>query len=98
MDFRDSPDQAAWRSEVRTFLEKEKPKVDPEANMMELARDRNAVPEEWREKLAARGLDRPRTGRRSTAAPASTRDGAVHPERRVRRSARAVKSAASAPR
>ena len=55
MDFRDSPDQAIWREEVRTFLEKEKPKVDPEANPMEAMRRAGSMMKEWRAKLSDKG-------------------------------------------
>jgi alkylation response protein AidB-like acyl-CoA dehydrogenase len=55
MDFRDTPEQAAWRAEVREFLEKERPRVDPDVNPMELARERGGVLREWREKLAKKG-------------------------------------------
>jgi len=55
LDFRDSPDQAIWREEVRTFLEKEKPKVDPEANPMEAMRRAGSMMKEWRAKLSDKG-------------------------------------------
>ena len=55
MDFRDSPEQAIWREEVRTFLEKEKPKVDPEANPMEAMRRAGSMMKEWRAKLSDKG-------------------------------------------
>ena len=59
MDFRDTPDQAAWRQEVRTFLENERPKVDGEAAMMEMMQRGRAGGsswmKEWREKLAKKG-------------------------------------------
>jgi alkylation response protein AidB-like acyl-CoA dehydrogenase len=55
MDFRDTHDQAAWRAEVREFLAKEKPRVDPDLNPMELARERGGVLREWRDKLATKG-------------------------------------------
>jgi len=55
LDFRDSPEQAIWREEVRTFLEKEKPKVDPEANPMEAMRRAGSMMKEWRAKLSDKG-------------------------------------------
>jgi len=55
LDFRDSPEQAIWREEVRTFLEKEKPKVDPEANPMEAMRRAGSMMKEWRAKLSGKG-------------------------------------------
>ena len=59
MDFRDTPEQATWRNEVRTFLETEKPKVDGEAAMMEMMQRGRAGGatwmKEWREKLAKKG-------------------------------------------
>ncbi len=57
MDFRDTPEQAAWREEVRTFLVNEKPKVDGEQAMMEMMqRGRGSgFMKEWREKLANKG-------------------------------------------
>ncbi|WP_322796411.1 acyl-CoA dehydrogenase family protein [Tepidiforma sp.] len=55
MDFRDSPEQAAWRQEVRQFLEQERPKVDPDVNPVELARERGGILKEWRDKLAKKG-------------------------------------------
>ncbi len=55
MDFRDTPEQAAWRAEVREFLERERPRVDPDINPVELARERGGVLREWRDKLAKKG-------------------------------------------
>ncbi|MCL4243337.1 MAG: acyl-CoA dehydrogenase family protein [Dehalococcoidia bacterium] len=55
MDFRDTPEQATWRNEVRTFLETEKPKIDPEANPMEAMRRGGGFMKEWREKLSKKG-------------------------------------------
>ena len=55
MDFRDSPDQAGWRDEVRTFLKTEKPAsmegINPE-EMMRAGRERFR---DWRQKLSAKG-------------------------------------------
>ncbi|MEX0783746.1 MAG: acyl-CoA dehydrogenase family protein [Dehalococcoidia bacterium] len=55
MDFRDSPDQAVWRDEVRTFLKTEKPAsmadLSPE-DMMRSGRERFR---EWRQKLSKKG-------------------------------------------
>ena len=55
MDFRDTTEQATWREEVRTFLETEKPKIDPEANPMEAMRRGGSFMKEWREKLSKKG-------------------------------------------
>ncbi len=55
MDFRDTPEQATWREEVRTFLVNEKPKIDPEANPMEAMRRGGGFMKEWREKLSKKG-------------------------------------------
>ncbi|HQW51585.1 MAG TPA: acyl-CoA dehydrogenase family protein, partial [Tepidiformaceae bacterium] len=55
MDFRDTPEQAIWRQEVRTFLDNEKPKIDPEANPMEAMRRAGGYMKEWREKLSNKG-------------------------------------------
>ncbi|PWB45669.1 MAG: hypothetical protein C3F10_05070 [Dehalococcoidia bacterium] len=55
MDFRDTPEQATWRNEVRTFLETEKPKIDPEMNPMEAMRRGGGFMKEWREKLSRKG-------------------------------------------
>ncbi|GAB4330832.1 MAG: acyl-CoA dehydrogenase family protein [Dehalococcoidia bacterium] len=58
MDFRDSPEQAAWRNEVRTFIEKERPTrydadAPPEQQQRQLRGE--AWMKEWRDKLANRG-------------------------------------------
>ncbi|GMV84878.1 MAG: acyl-CoA dehydrogenase [Dehalococcoidia bacterium] len=57
MDFRDTPEQAAWRNEVRTFLETEKPQFDPDENAspMEPMRRDSGPMKEWRDKLAKKG-------------------------------------------
>jgi len=55
LDFRDTPEQAIWRQEVRTFLDNEKPKIDPEANPMEAMRRAGGYMKEWREKLSNKG-------------------------------------------
>ncbi|NJD66114.1 MAG: hypothetical protein FIB00_12920 [Chloroflexi bacterium] len=55
MDFRDTPEQATWRNEVRTFLETEKPKIDPEMNQMEAMRRGGGFMKEWREELSRKG-------------------------------------------
>lgn len=55
MDFRDTPEQATWREEVRTFLVNEKPKIDPEMNPMEAMRRGGGFMKEWREKLSKKG-------------------------------------------
>jgi alkylation response protein AidB-like acyl-CoA dehydrogenase len=55
LDFRDTPEQATWREEVRTFLVNEKPKIDPEANPMEAMRRGGGFMKEWREKLSKKG-------------------------------------------
>jgi len=55
LDFRDTTEQATWREEVRTFLETEKPKIDPELNPMEAMRRGGAFMKEWREKLSKKG-------------------------------------------
>ncbi len=59
MDFRDTPEQAKWRQEVREFLRTEWPKVRP-ANVDDLDApyQRGAagdVLKKWREKLAEKG-------------------------------------------
>jgi len=55
LDFRDTPEQATWREEVRTFLVNEKPKIDPELNPMEAMRRGGGFMKEWREKLSRKG-------------------------------------------
>ena len=55
MDFRDTPEQATWREEVRTFLVNEKPKIDPELNPMEAMRRGGGFMKEWRDKLSRKG-------------------------------------------
>ena len=55
MDFRDSPDQAAWRGEVRTFLEKEKPAGTEAMTPAEMAEQGRERFREWRQKLANKG-------------------------------------------
>jgi alkylation response protein AidB-like acyl-CoA dehydrogenase len=57
LDFRDTPEQAAWRNEVRTFLETEKPQFDPDENAspMEPMRRDSGPMKEWRDKLAKKG-------------------------------------------
>lgn len=53
MDFKDTPAQAAWRQEVRSFLEAERDHF-PLNEHGELVRDRDVLLL-WRKKLAARG-------------------------------------------
>jgi len=55
MDFKDTPEQAAWRKEVSTFLDAEKPKSDPDASPQEMMMRGREMMKEWRGKLAARG-------------------------------------------
>jgi alkylation response protein AidB-like acyl-CoA dehydrogenase len=59
MDFRDTPEQAKWRQEVREFLRTEWPKVRP-ANDEDLDAPYQRgvagdVLKKWREKLAEKG-------------------------------------------
>jgi alkylation response protein AidB-like acyl-CoA dehydrogenase len=53
MDFRDDPKQDAWRNEIRTFIEQEKPERSDEPPMME--RRRSPHLDAWRQKLAKKG-------------------------------------------
>ncbi len=63
MDFRDSPEEAAFRAEVRRFIAENLPPAfrqrEPEWGMFNTARNRYPVPPEeqrlWRKRLAARG-------------------------------------------
>ncbi len=55
MDFHDSPDQAAWRDEVRTFLRTEKPESTEGLNPEEMMRGGRERFREWRKKLSAKG-------------------------------------------
>lgn len=59
MDFRDTPEQAKWRQEVREFLRTEWPKVrPPAAEDLDVPYQRGAagdVLRKWREKLAEKG-------------------------------------------
>ncbi|MDW8047532.1 MAG: acyl-CoA dehydrogenase family protein [Chloroflexota bacterium] len=59
MDFRDTPEQAKWRQEVREFLRTEWPKVRPaNADDLDAPYQRGAagdVLKKWREKLAEKG-------------------------------------------
>jgi alkylation response protein AidB-like acyl-CoA dehydrogenase len=63
VDFRDSPEEAAFRDEVRRFIAENLPPAfrrrEPEWGMFNTARARNPVPPEeqrlWRKRLAARG-------------------------------------------
>ncbi len=55
MDFKDTPEQAAWRKEVSTFLAAEKPKSDPDATPQEMMQRGREMMKEWRGKLAAKG-------------------------------------------
>ena len=55
MDFRDSPDHAAWRGEVRTFLEKEKPSGTEAMTPAEMAEQGRERFRDWRQKLANKG-------------------------------------------
>jgi alkylation response protein AidB-like acyl-CoA dehydrogenase len=57
MDFRDTPEEAEFRSEVRSFLEKELPSRERTADVMAAAFDRSRFEElrEWRTKLANKG-------------------------------------------
>ncbi|MCA9823615.1 MAG: acyl-CoA dehydrogenase family protein, partial [Dehalococcoidia bacterium] len=53
MDFHDSPEQATWRNEVRSFIESEQPERDEAPLMME--RGRNPRLAAWREKISKKG-------------------------------------------
>ena len=53
MDFRDTPEESAWRNELRAFIEQEKPEVSAEGPQMERGRDPKL--DAWRKKLADRG-------------------------------------------
>jgi alkylation response protein AidB-like acyl-CoA dehydrogenase len=63
VDFRDSPEEAAFRAEVRRFIAENLPPAyrqrEPEWGMFNTARTRSPVPPEeqrlWRKRLAARG-------------------------------------------
>ena len=55
MDFKDTPEQAAWRKEVADFLAKEKPKSDPDASPQEMMMRGREMMKEWRAKLAQKG-------------------------------------------
>ncbi len=55
MDFNDSPQEAAWRQEVATFLAAEKPKSDPDASPQEMMERMRSIGREWREKLSKKG-------------------------------------------
>ena len=54
MDFRDTPQEAAWRDEIRTFLEREKPEpIDDVGAPMQRGKDPRL--DAWRKKLAEKG-------------------------------------------
>ncbi|MEX1253071.1 MAG: acyl-CoA dehydrogenase family protein [Dehalococcoidia bacterium] len=57
MDFRDTPEEADFRQEVRAFLDKELPSRERTADVMAAAFDRSRFAElkEWRTKLADKG-------------------------------------------
>ncbi len=57
MDFRDKPEEAAFREEVRGFLEQELPSRERTSDVMAAAFDRSRFEElrEWRKKLAGKG-------------------------------------------
>jgi len=55
LDFKDTPEQAAWRKEVADFLAKEKPKSDPDASPQEMMMRGREMMKEWRAKLAQKG-------------------------------------------
>ncbi len=63
MDFRDSPQETAFRSEVRDFIAEQLPSSfrarAPEWGMFNTSRGQNAAPPEdmrvWRKRLAAKG-------------------------------------------
>ena len=56
MDFRDTQDQDAWRSEVRTFLKTERPAAMPaDASRQDAARAAGSYMREWRQKLSSKG-------------------------------------------
>ncbi len=55
MNFKDTPEQAVWRTEVSTFLNAEKPKSDPDATPQEMMMRGREMMKEWRGKLAAKG-------------------------------------------
>jgi alkylation response protein AidB-like acyl-CoA dehydrogenase len=54
MDFRDTPEEAAWRSEIRTFVEAEKPEPVDEGGAP-LQRGNDPRLQGWRKKLAEKG-------------------------------------------
>ena len=74
MDFQDTPEQAEWRNEVRTFIENERPpEYDPDKGMQggEDGPPRNAA---WYKRWTGNwpsGVGSRRPGRRSTAARTS---------------------------
>jgi alkylation response protein AidB-like acyl-CoA dehydrogenase len=57
MDFRDNPAQAAWRAEVRGFLEAEKDSrpSNEELEGLEVTRNESTALKQWRQKLGERG-------------------------------------------
>jgi len=55
MDLRDSPEEAAFRQEVREFIEKEAPKTDPSLSREEAYLANWQANQAWFKKLAARG-------------------------------------------
>ncbi|HEY4669114.1 MAG TPA: acyl-CoA dehydrogenase family protein, partial [Tepidiformaceae bacterium] len=55
MDFRDNQSQAAWRTEVRDFLQTEKPSALEDVDPREARSAAGAAFKAWREKLAKKG-------------------------------------------
>jgi alkylation response protein AidB-like acyl-CoA dehydrogenase len=55
MEFRDTPSQAEWRTEVRTFLKNEKPPQLPADGSFEGTPDNESAMKKWRTTLASRG-------------------------------------------
>ena len=93
MDWKDTPQQAAWRDEIRGFIKTELPDEFKRHDLTQdemmgrgrgLASDRAAAWESWRKALAAKGWIAPAWPKEYGGA-GMTVDGAVHLQRGVRR-------------
>jgi alkylation response protein AidB-like acyl-CoA dehydrogenase len=74
MDFRDSPAEATWRQEVRTFLQQELPDAVRGPMYGEEDVDRDEALREWRQRVAAKGWIAPHWPKEYGGADMSAKD------------------------
>jgi alkylation response protein AidB-like acyl-CoA dehydrogenase len=74
MEFRDTPEEAAWRSEVRAFITEQLPPGLSTADMERSFFGRSPVMAEWRQRVAARGWIAPHWPKEYGGAGMSAKD------------------------